>query len=54
VLATVLHTLGRQDDHLPGEVDLTPLEMANLVPALPCQEEKSQDIAERIITKAAP
>src|SRR5215472_11816697 len=51
--AGVLGARWGKHDHLPGEVDLVPLQCADLLPALACQEQEAEDIAEGAITACA-
>src|SRR5215472_6734169 len=52
--AGVLGARWGKHDHLPGEVDLVPLQCADLLPALACQEQEAEDIAEGAIVEGAP
>ena len=48
--AGVLRPGWGKHDHLPGEVDLAPLQLADLVSALAGEEEQAHDVCEVPIT----
>src|SRR6516225_2857372 len=50
----VLHSCRGQHNHLLGEVNLTPLQLANLAASLARQQQQADDIRELVVTQTAP